>query len=87
MREGVSFFTTGRTRRLPVTLKFWRSAVLKNRAAIGFVGAGVRDGGNRMTACATFGAGVVNDDLGANHNAQEPPEANVGGGKGIQATT
>jgi hypothetical protein len=34
MRCRVAFFTAGRRRRLPVTIKFWEGAALKNRAAI-----------------------------------------------------
>ena len=40
-----------------------------------------------MPSCAILGAGWFADDLGANHNAHKPPEANVGGRKGIVATT
>jgi hypothetical protein len=65
MRERVAFFTSHCTGRLLVTLKFWRSAALKNRAGIGSVGVGVREGSNRMPACATLGAGWFADDRGS----------------------
>jgi hypothetical protein len=87
MRGCVAFSTSHCTGRFLVTIKFWESAALKNRAAIASVSPGVREGGNRMTAGAILGAGVVKDDLEANHNAHKPPDAILCGRKGIQATT
>src|SRR5262249_33907620 len=47
MPDHVAFFTTGRRERLPVRIKFWDGAGLKNRAAMGCVGVGVRGLGLR----------------------------------------
>jgi hypothetical protein len=40
-----------------------------------------------MPTCATLGSGLVNDDLGANHNAPKPLGSDMGDRKGIGATT
>jgi hypothetical protein len=78
MRGRVALFTSHCTGRLPVRIKFWRSAFLKKAAAI-------------LETCPKSGTGgysispSVGADLGANHNAQEPPGSDVGDRKGIQA--
>jgi hypothetical protein len=84
MRGRVAFLATDRGRRFLATIKFWRSAFLKNRAAVGSVGVGV------VKTCPKNGTGgyfISPDDLGANEKPQEPPGSDVGVGMGIQATT
>jgi hypothetical protein len=87
MREGVSFFTADRRRLLPGTIKFWRSAFLKNRAAVALSVQGFADLPQERHRRAFYYPPLFANDLGANEKPQKPPEAKQSGRKGIQAAT
>jgi hypothetical protein len=84
MRGRVAFFPADRRRRFLATIKFLRRCGLEKS------GGGWLCSSRGLLTCPKNGTGghsITPADLEANEKAENPPQANLGVKKGIQATT